>query len=547
MTDDRRLTMSRKAAALGGVALLLVGAGIAYLLVRSSGGDGLRGTAASHATVASSAQPSPRAAAPSTPAGASSDAPLPDVDVTLTEEMVARAGIEVAPAGTSGGADALTIPGVIEADAYRRVVVTSLAAGRITRVNAELGQPVKRGATLALIYSPGLAEAQTRYLSMRAELGAAVQEMTRTERLVEIGAASRQELERIRASHSVHATGVEGARAQLVLLGMSSAAVGRLTSPSQISATISVPAPIDGVITERQANPGLNVDTSTPLFTVVDLSQMWVQGDLYEKDFPRVRVGSPAMITTTAYPGLALGGRVAYIDPQLNEQTRTARVRVEVPNPRRELRLGMFAEMRIGAQDAPRVVTVAREAVQTVGDRHVVYLARSGQSGRFIEREVRVGEVSGNMVEITSGVNPGDVVVTKGSFFVRAERERLGLRAPGGNAPAAMGGMPGMSMDRTAAPPASAKSAPAGVTKITVSDDGFEPARLEVQKVAVITLEFTRVSEKTCATEVVIPSQQIRKALPLNVPVKVELGRTEAGEIAFACGMNMLRGTVVVR
>ncbi|HXG56596.1 MAG TPA: efflux RND transporter periplasmic adaptor subunit [Vicinamibacterales bacterium] len=538
MSDDRRLTLSRKAAALGGVALLLAGAGVTYLAVRANQEEST-----------ASAPPSSRAAAPATPVAApSSDAPLPDMDVTLTEEMVARAGIEVAAAGTSGGADALTIPGVIEADAYRRVVVTALAAGRITRVNAELGQAVKRGATLALIFSPGLAEAQTRYLSMRAELGAAVQEMKRTERLVEIGAASRQELERIRASHTVHATGVEGARAQLALLGMSSAAVARLTAPGQISATISVAAPSDGVVTERQANPGLNVDTSTPLFTVVDLSQVWVQGDLFEKDFPRVRVGSQAMITTTAYPGLALGGRVAYIDPQMNQQTRTARVRVEVPNPRRELRLGMYAEMQIGVQGGQRAVTVARDAVQTIGDRQVVYLARPGQPGRFIEREVRVGDGSGTMVEITSGVNPGDVVVTKGSFFVRAERERLGLRAPGGQAsPAGMADMPGMSMGEPAPPPASPNPAPSGVTKIRVGDTGFEPARVEVRKGATVTLEFTRVSENTCATEVMIPSQQVRKKLPLNTPVQVTVRATESGEIAFACGMDMLKGTVVVR
>ncbi|CAN5666956.1 hypothetical protein BH18ACI5_BH18ACI5_08970 [soil metagenome] len=528
MTDERRLTMSRTAAAMGGLVLLLAGGGVTFLLVRSTNVGGRGAMDMADTTTASSA-PTPSAAAPASETATPTDAPLPDIDVPLAEEAVARAGIEVAPASTSGGADAVTVPGVIEADGYRRVAVTALTAGRITRVNAELGQPVKRGATLALIYSPGLAEAQTTYLSMRAELGAAMQEMTRTERLVEIGAASRQELERIRASHTVHATGVEGARAQLELLGMTPAAVQRLTSPREISATTSVPAPIDGIITERQANPGLNVDTSTPLFTVVDLSQVWVQGDLYEKDFPRVRVGSPATITVTAYPGVALGGRVAYIDPQLNAQTRTARVRVEVPNPRRELRLGMFAVMQIGGQGGTRAVTVAREAVQTIGDRQVVYLARPGQPGRFIEREVRVGDISGKLVEITSGVSPGDAVVTKGSFFVRAERERLGLRAPGGMAPSA------------------AMAAPAAVTKIRVGDDGFDPARVEVQKGGVVTLEFTRVSEKTCATEVVVPSQQIRKALPLNTAVQVELRASESGQIVFACGMDMLKGTVVVR
>ncbi|MBA2257514.1 MAG: efflux RND transporter periplasmic adaptor subunit [Acidobacteria bacterium] len=547
MTDDRRLSLGRGAAALAGVTLLLGGAGVTFLLLRA-GGTAHEGRDMSTTTAPSTdTSAASSGATAARPAAAPTGAPLPDLEITLTADAVARAGIEVAPAAVSGAADAVRIPGTIEADAYRRVAVTPIVAGRLTRVNAELGQEVKRGATLAVIDSPGLAEAQTKYLTARAELEAAAQEMKRTEKLVEIGAASRQELERIRASHTTYATAVQGARTQLVLLGMTPAAIGRLTSASEISASTSVPSPIDGVVTERQANPGLNVDPSTPLLTVVDLSSVWVMGDLYEQDFPRVRVGSPATITTTAYPGLAMSGRVGYIDPQLNEQTRTARVRVEVPNRRRELRLGMYAEMQIGAQGGRQAVTVPREAVQTIGDRQVVYLAGPGQSGRFVEREVRVGDGNGHVVEIMSGVNPGDAVVTKGSFFVRAERERLGLRASGGSAPAAMGGMPGMAMGGAVTPPEPATAAPKGVSKVRVGDAGFEPARVEVQKGASVTLEFTRVSDKTCATEIVVPSQQIRRALPLNTPVQVELRASESGEVTFTCGMDMFKGAVVVR
>lgn len=542
MTDDRRLTIGRGAATLAGLALLLAGAGLTFLFLRSADRTAKQGN-----DLASPAASGPAPASPAPPATAG-DAPLPDIEVTLTPDAVARAGIEVASVTSTAATDAVRIPGTIEADAYRRVAVTSVVAGRITRVSAELGQAVKRGSTLAQIYSPGLAEAQTKYLTVRAGLEAATQELTRTERLVEIGAASRQELERIRASHTAHATSVEGARTQLVLLGMTPAAIDRLTSASAITASASVPAPIDGIVTERQANPGLNVEPSTPLFTIVDLSSVWVMGDLYEKDFPRVRVGSRATVTTTAYPGLALEGRVAYIDPQVDGQTRTAQVRVEVRNPRRELRLGMYAEVQILAPGGRHAVTVPREAVQTIGDRHVVYLSRPGRIGQFIEREVRVGEVTGALVEIASGVNAGDAVVTRGSFFVRAERERLGLRRPGGQAsPGAMGDMPGMAIVGGAPADTARQRPPSTVVKITVGDAGFLPARVEAAQGGVVRLEFTRSSDKTCATEIVVPSQQIRRALPLNTPVQVQLRVPEAGEIAFSCGMDMLKGTVVVR
>ena len=540
MTDGR-VMMSRGAALLAAALLVTVPAGVTYFVMRG------RTVADEHAGMQMPATPSSAptgaSAPPLPPAAADVDTPLPDVEVKLTDEAVVRAGLEVRPVGTSSEGDEVRTPAVIEANAYRRVQVTPLVAGRVTRVDAELGQQVSRGATLALVYSPGLAEAQTKYLSTRAELQAATQELKRTERLVAIGAASQQEFERIRASHTSVATAVEGARAQLVLLGMTPSTISRLTAPDEITATTSVPAPISGVVIERQANVGLNVDPSMPLFTIVDLSNVWAIGDLYERDFPRVRVGSEATITTTAYPGLALGGRVTYIDPQLNAQSRTARVRVEVPNPRRELRLGMYAELQIAARAGKQVVAVPRDAVQTIGNRQFVYLSPRGQRGTFLEREVQLGHVRGASVEITSGLTAGDAVVTKGSFFVRAERERLGLRAASGrSAPAS--GTPGVPGTPTAQP----TPAPPGRegTRVTITEKGFEPSRVRVSADAPIRVTFVRTTDNTCAKEVVVPSRGLTRPLPLNEPVVVELP-PQAGEVAFTCGMDMLRGFVVVQ
>src|SRR5439155_24723193 len=121
--------------------------------------------------------------------------------------------------------------------------------------------------------------------------------------------------------------------------------------------TFDVRAPIAGVITKRLANAGLNVDHAMPLFTVTDLSTVWIVGDLYERDFDGVAVGSPVEITATAYPGLTLRAKVNYIDPHVNEQTRTAQLRAEIPNAGQRLRLGMFVDMSIAAR-APRAVVM---------------------------------------------------------------------------------------------------------------------------------------------------------------------------------------------
>jgi len=354
---------------------------------------------------------------------------LPDVVVTVSMEAMKRAGIETITVSRSAtGSSMVRIPGTVEPNAYKQVIVTPLVSGRVTRVLAELGDRVKRGQTLLQVFSPEIADAQTKYLSARAELEAHEQELARTSKLLVLGAASQQEAERLHAEHAAKLAGVQSLRSRLVLLGMPIASIDALSPGGEIQSTIDVPAPIDGVITERAANIGLNVDTATKTFTVVDLSSVWVVGALYERDWSRVRVGSSASVRTDAGTGLARQGRVSYIDPQVSAETRTARVRVEVSNPRQELRLGMYADIEVAATGNRQVVMVPRSAVQNVGDRQVVYVANPSEPGTFTERLVHLGDASGEQAEVVSGVQPGDQVVSKGSFFVRAERERLGLR-----------------------------------------------------------------------------------------------------------------------
>jgi RND family efflux transporter MFP subunit len=360
--------------------------------------------------------------------------------------------------------------------------------------------------------------------------------LQRTEKLVEIGSASRQELERLHAEHTAKSTAVDSARSRLELLGLSASAIANLGPGKNVGAVTTVVAPITGIVTERAANAGLNVDTTAKLFTVVDLSTVWVIADLYEKDFSRVRVGTSAGITAKAFPDAAWRGKVSYIDPQVNPDTRTAKVRVEVANPKQELRLGMFADVTIEIEGGGRAVLIPHSAVQHVGDRTVVYVADPTQDGRFTEREVRVGDRSGHNVVVLSGLQPGENVVSDGSFAVRAERDRLGLRR---------------------AVPPDAAQAPAGTTrpaaarevqdaKVLVTENGYAPARLTLKAGALARITFVRTTDKTCGTDVVFPSLNLRRALPLNQPVVIEFTPNKSGEIGFVCGMNMLRGAVVI-
>ncbi len=416
MASDSRIELGRSTLIVGGLALVALGAAASYLALSQR--------------PPSSAAPAVGQSAPAASAAATPGAvPLAEVTVTLSPEEIARAGIEVAAVEAIATPATVRIPATVQPNAYRTVVVTSLAAGRVTRVSAELGDRVKQGQTLAELYSPELADAETRYLATRAELEAHEQMLRRTEKLVDIGAASRQELERVHAEHATATTAVASALARVTLLGVPGTGVARLNAGGEPSATIFVTAPRDGVITARNANAGVNVDAAAALFTVADLSTVWVVGELLERDFARIGVGSPVTVAIPAYPDRTWTGKVSYVDPQMKPETRTGQLRVEIANPGTDLRIGMFVDLQaiMAGTSEPQLV-VPRTAVQTIGERSVVYLVKPQEPGTFIERTIELGDRTGDLVVVRAGVAAGDAVVSKGSFSIRAERERLGLR-----------------------------------------------------------------------------------------------------------------------
>ncbi len=548
MSTTTGVNVSWTALAGGALLCLAVGAGAVYL-------GGPRGGAASGAT--GDGVSAPAGATPATPSGApvaataaghahdagmaDRSAPLPDVAISLGSEAAARGGVTVETVGTVAAADSLRAPGVVEANAYRQVAVTPLLSGRLTRVAVELGQSVKKGDTLAELFSPELSEAQTRYITVRAELAAHELELNRTERLVKLGAASQQELERLHAEHTARLADLASAAARLQLLGLTPRAIEALSPGTTQGVTSAVVAPQAGVITERLGNVGLNVDPATRLFTVTDLSTVWVVAEVYEQDFSRVHVGSVATVTTRAYPDLALSGRVSYIDPQLSAETRTAKLRVEVPNARQALRLGMYAEVALGMDASRPVPGIPRSAVQHVGDRTVVYLVDPAGPGRYIEREVRLGAIAGNQVAVLAGVATGDRVVGEGSFYVRAERERLGLRA---SVPSSAEGSATASAPVPA--PAGSREPAVQTATVNVGAQEFTPATVRLRAGVPARITFIRTEETSCGTDVVFPSLNIRKPLPLKVPVVVEFTPAKAGELSFTCGAGMFKGVVVV-
>lgn len=344
--------------------------------------------------------------------------------LTLTQEQLRSVQLKIETVGEAPTTEAAgqMATGVVQANSYKETPAVSLVGGIVRSVHGELGQNVRRGQRVAIVFSNELAEAQANYLTAMAALDEHHRHHLRTIKLVEIGAASRQELESATAQYRESEANVANLRQKLLLLGLTAQRIASLKSTSQVSSEFSVPAPASGTITSRTVNSGEVIEANKELLRVTDLSTVWVIGQVYEKDLATVRVGSGANVTSDAYPGQIFRGRVTYVDPKVDPATRTAQVRIEIANPRQMFKIGMYVNVAFGALGvAERTLsTVPKNAVQAIGNQQFVFVA-TDKPNEFILRPVRVGAESNGFYPVLEGLSAGERVVTEGSFMLRAE------------------------------------------------------------------------------------------------------------------------------
>lgn len=344
--------------------------------------------------------------------------------LTLSSEQLQRAGLRIETVGERPATEATTqmTTGIVQANTYKETPVVSLVGGIVRRVGPELGQNVRRGQQVAVVFSNELADSQSKYLTALAELDEHHRHHVRTVKLVEIGAASREELEMANTKLRDAEANVANLRQKLLLLGMSSQRVNSLKSTSQISSEVSVPSPSSGTITSRTVNPGEVIEANKELMRVTDLSSIWVIGQVYEKDLAKIHVGSGANITSETYPNRTFRGRVSYVDPKIDQTTRTAQVRIELANPGQMFKIGMYMNVgfaTLGAAEKTMPV-VPKDAVQTIGNQQYVFLATENPN-EFILRPVRLAPESSGFYPVIEGLNVGERIVIQGSFLLRAE------------------------------------------------------------------------------------------------------------------------------
>lgn len=551
---DRKMiaALRKRVAAIAALLIVVVAGAVGLWLIRPTHRVNLAGRSV----------PTPDFDVAQSPMGNAAPRPS-DLLIKLQPETLENARFKIEEATLRPGASAviggIRTTGTVEPNAYKVTPVTPVAGGVVREVHPMLGDKVERGQRLATIFSTELADAQTAYLGMLAEIEKHHQKYKRAEKLVEIGAASREEFEEVNAEYKIEQARLIAARQRLLLLGMSVKQVDDLRDSNQMwqmGALISVEAPASGTILSRSVNAGEVVAMGKELFRVADLSTVWVIGQIYEKDFASVRIGSTALITAPAYPGKTFAARVSYIDPRVEPQMRTAQIRIEVKNTNDMLKLGMFVDVNFGeapATGGQAMVSVPRSAVQMIGAKQVVFVV-TDKAGVFAQREVSAGPESDGMAPIYAGLNAGERLVTEGSFLLRAESLKLDPSQLTGAQPPSVApaqAAVGQAQIEQSGPKPSQASQPgqgrAQSVTVTLSDKGYQPESFKLRKGVPARITFVRKVEATCGDEIVLAEYNIKRELPLNQPVIVEFTPAKTGEFKFACGMDMLRGKIIVQ
>ncbi len=339
--------------------------------------------------------------------GAAAGASIPGlVPVDLTDERVQKIGVRTAPVTRTSLVDGLRVVGVVQANERGQAQISPRFSGWIEELHvSETGQRVARGQALATIYSPEVLQAQQELLTA---LG---------------WSASPQGTA---LPHQGNVAPLEGmvndARRRLELLGISPREIDLVVARREPLRAIAIRSPVAGHVIAKNAVLGMNAAAGVPLFEVADLRTVWVVAEVYEADVPRVRIGQPARFEATAYPGETFAGKVQFVYPTLDAQSRTLRLRLELRNRTGpgglKLRPGLYGTVVLDLPAASGL-TLPAEAVVDTGDLQYVFVARPG--GRFEPRRVALGARVGARIEVRSGVAEGETVVTTANFLIDSE------------------------------------------------------------------------------------------------------------------------------
>ncbi|MCZ6698732.1 MAG: efflux RND transporter periplasmic adaptor subunit [Planctomycetota bacterium] len=336
-----------------------------------------------------------------------------------TSEIAKKAGLKYTLVERRQVTATLECNAEIAFDGNRYARISSRVAGVVHTVNKDLGDRVETGEVMAVVDSSELSAAWAELLQTRALLEWAHTNHERIHGLVEQGIATEQDDMEAEAKLEADRVATAKARQALRSLGLTDAQIEAPEEPGGTHSLLPVTAPFAGIVIDRLAVMGEAINAYQPLFTIADTSTMWAMLDVYDADLFKVRVGQQILFDVAGLAGERFAGPITWISARVDPTTRTLKARAELDNPNGLLRANMFGRAVVTIRDSELMVVVPKSAVQWEGCCNVVFVRKSDQL--FLPRKVRLGYSTDDYYEVLEGVNPGDEIVTQGSFLLKTE------------------------------------------------------------------------------------------------------------------------------
>lgn len=347
--------------------------------------------------------------------------------VKLSPEALKNAGIITVAVKAAALADTLAVTATISHNQDRLFHVTPRIPGRAVDVRVSVGSEVKTGTILAVLDSTELGQTKVEYLKSQTLLELAKENYEREKSLFDQKIAAKKDVLAADAEYRKAEAEARTLHERLRLYGLSERAINNLNdAPSQYALT----APGNGVVFEREISKGEVIEVGKKVFSISDLSTVWVLLNIYEKDLAKVKQGTAVKIQTETYPGELFSGKVAYIGNVVDPQSRTVPVRVVVANPQMRLKPGMFATAEIvTGVSATQALIIPSSAIQKIEGKPSAFVQE--KDGSFAKRELELGRDRGNGVEVIAGLKEGEQVVVTGAFTLKSELLKEGLEGHG--------------------------------------------------------------------------------------------------------------------
>jgi len=342
--------------------------------------------------------------------------------VELSEASRKLVGIETNEAALRSCNHVLRRTGKILAPAPQTVIISHAFPARVAEIHVKIGDKVEKDQPLVTLECQEVGQAKAEFYKVLADLDLAKINLAREERLLKSSIGIKKDHVAAETAHKIAQSAAEAAEKKLHVFGFTEEQVEELAGTHQISATITLDSPIAGKVVANNAVRGALVDQLTEILKIIDLSLLWVDAEIFEKDIARVKIGQNVRITVSAYPGDVFQGKVTYIGDIVDETTRTITVRAEVDNRDGRLKPGLFADVEISLNGNDKVLAVPTAAILEDGDLKVVFVEQ--RKGGYECREIVTGFCDGEYRQVMSGLEAGELVVVEGNHQLRSELKK---------------------------------------------------------------------------------------------------------------------------